>query len=38
MPCLGVPEYWITDYLGLGGREYIGQPKAAYRDGLQPGG
>lgn len=23
----GVPEYWITDYLGLGGREYIGQPK-----------
>ena len=24
---LGVPEYWITDYLGLGGREYIGNPK-----------
>ena len=24
---LGVPEYWITDYLGLGGREYIGMPK-----------
>lgn len=24
---LGVPEYWITDYLGLGGREYIGIPK-----------
>jgi Uma2 family endonuclease len=24
----GVPEYWITEhYLGLGGREYIGQPK-----------
>lgn len=23
----GVLEYWITDYLGLGGREYIGQPK-----------
>jgi len=23
----GVPEYWITDYLGLGGREYIGIPK-----------
>jgi len=23
----GVPEYWITDYLALGGREYIGQPK-----------
>lgn len=24
---LGIPEYWITDYLGLGGREYIGMPK-----------
>ena len=24
---LGVPEYWITDYLGSGGREYIGNPK-----------
>jgi Uma2 family endonuclease len=24
---LGVPEYWIVDYLGLGGREYIGSPK-----------
>ncbi len=24
---LGVPEYWITDYLGLGGRDYIGIPK-----------
>lgn len=24
---LGVPEYWIVDYLGLGGREYIGNPK-----------
>jgi Uma2 family endonuclease len=24
---LGVPEYWITDFLGLGGREYIGKPK-----------
>jgi Uma2 family endonuclease len=23
----GVPEYWITDYLGLGGRDYIGKPK-----------
>jgi len=23
----GVPEYWITDYLGLGGREYIGMQK-----------
>ncbi|MGB7276008.1 MAG: Uma2 family endonuclease [Geitlerinemataceae cyanobacterium] len=24
---LGVPEYWIVDYLGLGGREYIGKSK-----------
>ncbi|MEH2089893.1 Uma2 family endonuclease [Nostoc sp.] len=24
---LGVPEYWIIDYLGLGGREYIGKTK-----------
>lgn len=24
---LGVPEYWIVDYLGLGGREYIGKLK-----------
>lgn len=24
---LGVPEYWIVDYLGLGGRDYIGEPK-----------
>ncbi|MEO0405886.1 MAG: Uma2 family endonuclease [Cyanobacteria bacterium P01_A01_bin.135] len=24
---LGVPEYWIVDYLGLGGRDYIGSPK-----------
>ncbi len=24
---LGVPEYWIIDYLGIGGREYIGKPK-----------
>lgn len=24
---LGVPEYWIVDYLGLGGRRYIGTPK-----------
>jgi Uma2 family endonuclease len=24
---LGVPEYWILDYLGAGGREYIGNPK-----------
>jgi Uma2 family endonuclease len=24
---LGVEEYWILDYLGLGGRRYIGNPK-----------
>lgn len=24
---LGVPEYWIVDYLDVGGREYIGKPK-----------
>ena len=24
---LGLPEYWIVDYLGIGGREYIGKPK-----------
>jgi Uma2 family endonuclease len=24
---LGIPEYWIVDYLGLGGRNYIGYPK-----------
>ena len=24
---LGVPEYWIVDYLGLGGSRYIGSPK-----------
>ncbi|NEP15240.1 MAG: Uma2 family endonuclease [Symploca sp. SIO2C1] len=23
----GIPEYWIVDYLGLGGRDYIGNPK-----------
>lgn len=22
-----IPEYWIVDYLGLGGRRYIGTPK-----------
>jgi Uma2 family endonuclease len=22
-----IPEYWIVDYLGLGGRRYIGNPK-----------
>lgn len=24
---LGIDEYWIIDYLGLGGRRYIGNPK-----------
>ena len=24
---LGVPEYWIVDYQGLGGSRYIGHPK-----------
>lgn len=24
---MGIPEYWIIDYLGLGGRRYIGNPK-----------
>ena len=24
---LGVPEYWIIDYAGLGGVQYIGSPK-----------
>ncbi|NJL89828.1 MAG: Uma2 family endonuclease [Coleofasciculaceae cyanobacterium SM2_1_6] len=24
---LGIPEYWIIDYLGLGGKRYIGSPK-----------
>ncbi len=24
---LGIAEYWIVDYLGLGGRRYIGDPK-----------
>lgn len=24
---LGIPEYWIVDYLALGGRRYIGNPK-----------
>ncbi|NEQ26887.1 MAG: Uma2 family endonuclease [Microcoleus sp. SIO2G3] len=24
---IGIPEYWIIDYLGLGGRRYIGNPK-----------
>ncbi|ACB51670.1 hypothetical protein cce_2320 [Crocosphaera subtropica ATCC 51142] len=24
---LGITEYWIVDYLGLGGKRYIGDPK-----------
>ncbi|HAA30269.1 MAG TPA: hypothetical protein DCE56_24540, partial [Cyanobacteria bacterium UBA8553] len=24
---MGIPEYWIADHLGLGGRRYIGNPK-----------
>ena len=24
---IGIEEYWIVDYLGLGGRRYIGSPK-----------
>ncbi len=24
---LGIPEYWIADYVGLGGTRYIGKPK-----------
>lgn len=24
---IGIPEYWLVDYLGLGGRLYIGNPK-----------
>jgi Uma2 family endonuclease len=24
---LGIPEYWIVDYLGIGGVRYIGSPK-----------
>ncbi|MFZ4665955.1 MAG: Uma2 family endonuclease [Prochlorotrichaceae cyanobacterium] len=24
---LGIAEYWVVDYLGLGGRRYIGSPK-----------
>ncbi len=25
---MGIPEYWIVDYLGLGGRRFIGNPKS----------
>ena len=24
---LGIPEFWIVDFLGLGGKRYIGSPK-----------
>lgn len=24
---IGIPEYWIVDYLGLGNRRFIGNPK-----------
>jgi Uma2 family endonuclease len=24
---MGIPEYWIADYLGLGGKDYVGYPK-----------
>ncbi len=24
---MGIPEYWIADYLGLGGKRYIGSSK-----------
>lgn len=24
---MGIPEYWIVDYLGLGGTQFIGKPK-----------
>jgi len=24
---IGIPEYWIVDYLGLGSKEFIGYPK-----------
>lgn len=24
---LEIPEYWVVDYLGIGGRRYIGNPK-----------
>ena len=24
---IGIPEYWIVDYLGLGGRKFIGNLK-----------
>jgi Uma2 family endonuclease len=24
---LGIPEYWIVDYLAIGSRDYLGDPK-----------
>jgi Uma2 family endonuclease len=24
---VGIPEYWIVDYIGLGGTQHIGKPK-----------
>lgn len=24
---MGIAEYWIVDYLGIGGKRYIGSPK-----------
>ena len=24
---MGIEEYWIVDYLGIGGRKFIGYPK-----------
>jgi Uma2 family endonuclease len=24
---MGIPEYWIIDYAGLGGRDFLGNPK-----------
>jgi Uma2 family endonuclease len=24
---IGIPEYWIVDYLGIGGRRFVGNPK-----------
>ncbi|WP_026079459.1 Uma2 family endonuclease [Spirulina subsalsa] len=25
---MAIPEYWVVDYLGLGGRRFIGEPKS----------
>lgn len=24
---MGIPEFWIVDYMGLGSRDYLGNPK-----------